>query len=188
MDRRRPGSQRSPGDEPTYSLDDLTSLAGVTVRTVRYYIAEGLLPPPLSRGRGAAYSHDHLERLLLITRLKEEYLPLKEIRHRLQGMSPDEVGAVLHGAGPASELREDDASAASYIEAALRSERIARHDARPPRQSPKVAIRHDAKDQAWRRLRISRDAELLIAEDAYRRREKQVDAAVTWIRRILDES
>lgn len=186
MDRRRSVSQRSNGDEPTYSLDELTSLAGVTVRTIRYYIAEGLLPPPLTRGRGAAYSHDHLERLLLIARLKEEFLPLKEIRRRLRGMSPDDVRAAQQEVAHGAELREDDASA--YIERALRGERVARYDAHASLAAPPLASSPAPEDQTWRRLRISEDAELLIADDAYQRREKQVDAAVTWIRRILDES
>jgi len=57
--------------------------AGVTPRTVRYYVAEGLLPPPSGRGQRRAYGQSHLERLETIRRLKEQYLPLHEIRRRL---------------------------------------------------------------------------------------------------------
>ena len=42
MSGRRPDPpHRRHNDEPSFSLDELTSAAGVTVRTVRYYIAEG---------------------------------------------------------------------------------------------------------------------------------------------------
>ncbi len=41
---------------PTYSLEELTERAGVTVRTVRYYIAEGLLPPPVGGCPRSAYT------------------------------------------------------------------------------------------------------------------------------------
>jgi DNA-binding transcriptional MerR regulator len=67
----------------------------VSVRTVRYYIAEGILPPPEGSGPGSAYTRGHLDRLRLIQRLKEAYLPLKEIRRRLSGLSDDEVKSVL---------------------------------------------------------------------------------------------
>ena len=82
-------------DAERLTLGDLTSAADVSVRTVRYYIAEGLLPPPEGSGPGSAYSQGHLDRLRLIQRLKEAYLPLKEIRRRLSGLSDDEVRTIL---------------------------------------------------------------------------------------------
>jgi DNA-binding transcriptional MerR regulator len=77
------------------TLGELTAAADVSVRTVRYYIAEGLLPPPEGSGPGSAYTQGHLDRLRLIQRLKEAYLPLKEIRRRLSGLSDDEVWSLL---------------------------------------------------------------------------------------------
>jgi DNA-binding transcriptional MerR regulator len=78
-------------DDDGYSLNDLTRLTEVTPRTVRYYVSEGLLPPPLAAGRRSSYSQDHLNRLRLIGLLKEAYLPLKEIRRRLQELDADQV-------------------------------------------------------------------------------------------------
>ena len=77
------------------SLGELTEAARVSVRTVRYYIAEGLLPPPEGTGPGSAYTQGHLDRLRLIQRLKEAYLPLKEIRRRLSGLGDDDVRRLL---------------------------------------------------------------------------------------------
>ena len=77
------------------SLGELTDAAGVSVRTVRYYIAEGLLPPPEGTGPGSAYTQGHLDRLRLIQRLKEAYLPLKEIRRRLSGLGDEDVRRML---------------------------------------------------------------------------------------------
>ena len=77
------------------SLGELTETARVSVRTIRYYIAEGLLPPPEGTGPGSAYTRGHLDRLRLIQRLKEAYLPLKEIRRRLSGLGDDDVGRLL---------------------------------------------------------------------------------------------
>jgi DNA-binding transcriptional MerR regulator len=87
--------QRPPAGAERLTLGELTAAADVSVRTVRYYIAEGLLPPPEGSGPGSSYARGHLDRLRLIQRLKEAYLPLKEIRRRLSGLSDDEVRSVL---------------------------------------------------------------------------------------------
>ena len=94
------GGDHDARDQPTadmerMTLSELTTAADVSVRTVRYYIAEGLLPPPEGSGPGSSYTPGHLDRLLLIQRLKEAYLPLKEIRRRLSGLSDDEVRSLL---------------------------------------------------------------------------------------------
>jgi DNA-binding transcriptional MerR regulator len=86
---------RRPADVERITLGELTATADVSVRTVRYYIDEGLLPPPEGSGPGSAYTQGHLDRLRLIQRLKEAYLPLKEIRRRLSGLSDDEVRRLL---------------------------------------------------------------------------------------------
>ena len=80
------------------TLGELTDAADVSVRTVRYYIAEGLLPPPEGAGPGSAYTRGHLDRLRLIQRLKEAYLPLKEIRRRVAGLDDEEVRTFLRDA------------------------------------------------------------------------------------------
>ena len=97
--------QRDEQDEMT--LAELVERAGVSVRTVRYYISEGLLPPPNSTGPGSSYGPGHLLRLRLIQRLKDAYLPLKEIRRRLAGLGDEEVRAIL--------LHEEDAVAATSL-------------------------------------------------------------------------
>jgi DNA-binding transcriptional MerR regulator len=63
-----------------FSIDELADLGGVSRRTVRYYIQEGLLPPPLGVGRGRHYGQPHLDRLLDVKSLQEAGLSLDEIR------------------------------------------------------------------------------------------------------------
>ena len=94
-DGSRDARDRSSAAEQRMTLSELTATADVSVRTVRYYIGEGLLPPPEGSGPGSSYTKGHLDRLLLIQRLKEAYLPLKEIRRRLSGLSDDEVRSLL---------------------------------------------------------------------------------------------
>lgn len=183
MSRRHPGSRPVPGDDRSFSLEELTSLADVTVRTVRYYIAEGLLPPPVSAGRNASYTREHLDRLRLIARLKEEFLPLKEIRRRLQSMTEEEIA---EGVGDAVEYRS---SASSYIERAIQESSTPMYEhARMPqvrRVTPRMPV---PEEQTWRRIPITDEAELLITESAHGRRSDQLDAAIDWLRRILNES
>jgi DNA-binding transcriptional MerR regulator len=81
--------------EDAYSLADLARLADVTPRTVRYYVAQGLLPSPDAAGPSTRYGEGHLARLRLIKRLQRDHLPLAEIRSRLERMGDDEVDAAL---------------------------------------------------------------------------------------------
>jgi DNA-binding transcriptional MerR regulator len=84
-------------DDP-YSLSDLARLADVTPRTIRYYVAQGLLPSPEAAGPATRYAEGHLARLRLIRRLQRDHLPLAEIRVRLEQMADHEVQAVLDAA------------------------------------------------------------------------------------------
>ena len=87
-------------------IAELAQRAGVTPRTIRYYVAEGLLPPPGGRGQRRAYGPEHLERLETIRQLKAAYLPLHEIRRRLNAhpSSPpvQATGSVAREPAPAS--------------------------------------------------------------------------------------
>ena len=92
-------------DDP-YSLSDLARLADVTPRTVRYYVALGLLPSPEAAGPATRYGEGHLARLRLIRRLQRDHLPLAEIRIRLERMADDEVFTTVS----ALDAREPDPS------------------------------------------------------------------------------
>lgn len=112
-------SPPEPHPEAHLTIDDLTAGAGVTVRTVRYYIGEGLLPPPSGAGPATRYTQEHLDRLLLIGALKARYLPLREIRRRLRDLDAGEVhsavatipAASAEAAGP----RENDPADSEFL-------------------------------------------------------------------------
>jgi len=71
-------------DELRYAVGDLADLGGVSRRTVRYYVQEGLLPAPLGVGRGNHYGPVHLDQLLKVKSLQESGRTLDEIRQVLQ--------------------------------------------------------------------------------------------------------
>lgn len=72
-----------------YSIDELSTLVGVTPRTVRYYIAEGLVDRPEGEKRGAHYLRRHLEQLLVIRRWTDAGLSLERVRELLAGAPED---------------------------------------------------------------------------------------------------
>ncbi len=76
-------------------MADLEAETGVTARTIRYYIAEGLLQPAYGRGPSAVYDADHLLRLRYIQRLKDQRVPLSEIRSMINELTPDDLAASL---------------------------------------------------------------------------------------------
>ena len=72
-----------------FSIDELSTLAGLTPRTVRYYIAEGLIDRPRGEKRGAHYVRRHLEQLLLIRRWTDAGLSLDRVRELSAGAPED---------------------------------------------------------------------------------------------------
>lgn len=53
-------------ERPIYGVEELAERAGVSRRTVRYYVQRGLLPPPTGLGRGKHYTEQHLATLIRI--------------------------------------------------------------------------------------------------------------------------
>jgi DNA-binding transcriptional MerR regulator len=98
------------------TIQELADRAEVTTRTIRYYVEQGVLPPP-GYGRPAEYTEEHVQRLALVKRLKEQYLPLEEIRDTLQRLSLSEVEQlVAQHSPPAQEIAQQKLdSAADYI-------------------------------------------------------------------------
>ncbi len=70
-----------------HTIIELSALSGLSVRTIRYYLAQGLIPSADKEGPATRYPGATLARLRLITRLRDAHLPLAEIRKRLAAMS-----------------------------------------------------------------------------------------------------
>ncbi|HEV7203185.1 MAG TPA: MerR family transcriptional regulator [Jatrophihabitans sp.] len=75
------------------TVDELAARTGMTVRTVRFYASEGLLPPPERRGRIAYYDARHRMRLELIRTLQEHGYTLAAIERVLARMPHDAAPA-----------------------------------------------------------------------------------------------
>lgn len=198
----------------TMTLAELTKAADVSTRTVRYYIAEGLLPPPEGAGPSSVYTAGHLARLRLIQRLKAAYWPLKEIRRRLAGLSDAEVETALHELEVTPEVAPSRADAAmaparDYLavleqRARYRTEPLPLHEpaATPPAVSFPSAPHPAAPSQdaplrtdelaleveegsLWRRIPLGEDAELVISERVYTRHRERIDWLIRWARKVF---
>ena len=75
------------------TLADLAQSSGLPARTIRFYIARGLLDGPVKAGRGAAYTSEHLDRLERIKTLQAEGRMLSEIARTLGGAAPEVASA-----------------------------------------------------------------------------------------------
>jgi DNA-binding transcriptional MerR regulator len=71
------------------SIDQVAALAGVTTRTVRYYLQEGLISRPEGAKRGAYYLQKHVEELLLLRRWADAGLSLDRIRELRAGAADE---------------------------------------------------------------------------------------------------
>ena len=96
----------------TYKLEELAAEAGVSPRTVRYYVQRGLLPAPEFRGKDTAYGRAHLLRLLAVKQLQQAHMPLDEIQVRLASATLAEIekiaktGVDVHVRMPFDEPRD----------------------------------------------------------------------------------
>ena len=72
------------------SIEQLATLTGLTVRTVRYYIQQGLVDRPEGAKRGAFYQQRHVKELLMLRRWSDAGLSLDRIR-ALRGGAPEDA-------------------------------------------------------------------------------------------------
>ena len=76
---------------PDLTINALSELSGVALRTIRYYVQNGILSPPVGEKRAARYSTGHLDQLSRIKGLQAEGHSLDLIR-RLLHESGEPVG------------------------------------------------------------------------------------------------
>jgi DNA-binding transcriptional MerR regulator len=69
------------------TLAEVAEASGFPERTIRFYIARGLLNGPIKGGRAAAYTAEHVARLERIKRLQVSGRTLSEIGRILSGPS-----------------------------------------------------------------------------------------------------
>jgi DNA-binding transcriptional MerR regulator len=176
-----------------YTLTELSSLAGLTPRTVRYYLGQGLLPAVGVSGPGAKYEDTHLARLRLIKRLQAEHQPLAEIRRRLETLDDAAIAAIA--VEPAPPPPSD--SALDYIRRITSptapSRALYLREAPPPfaaneaQPAPEPPSSPRLERSQWERVDLAPDIELHIRRPLPRSTAKRVDRLIEIARDLLEE-
>lgn len=180
------------------TLIRLAELAEVTPRTVRYYIAQGLLPAPEGAGVAATYGDDHLRRLRQIKELQAQHLPLAEIRSRilqepLPGM-PEAAGSDRGDPGVSAADLAYRQRAMSFLEGILGpaippagpAVRPAPAPAPVPAPVPAAPAQARPARSTWERHAISPDVEIHIQRPLSRDGNRRVDQLLEAARRIFE--
>lgn len=178
----------SPDPEPI-DLLELSDKTKVSPRTIRYYIQQGLLPAPDTRGPGAHYGDEHVDRLKLIRKLQQEHLPLSEIRKRLEKLGSNEIKQIL-----AAEQHPKPSSASDYVRQVLR-EGAASYAAPPRGLSESAAILHPDHNanpnklqrSQWERFTLAPDVELHVRRPVSREDNRRIERLLEAAREIFRE-
>lgn len=94
----------TPKPRSEWKLTELAAEAGVSPRTVRYYVQRGLLPAPPFRGPDTVYGKEHLLRLKAIRVLQARFLPLDAIQVELARLDGDALRELAGSSEPAAPL------------------------------------------------------------------------------------
>lgn len=173
-----------PPDPEPLDLLELSDRAKVSPRTIRYYIQQGLIPAPETRGPGAHYGPEHVDRLRLIRRLQQEHLPLSEIRKRIEKLSPGEVKRLLE-----QEPERPPTSASEYVRKVLsEGAGTVRPGDLPALMSPGPPARSKAPARAqWERFTLAPDVELHVRRPGSREDQRRIERLLEAAREIFHE-
>ena len=177
-----------PDDDPI-DLLELSDKTRVSPRTIRYYIQQGLLPAPESRGPGAHYGPEYVDRLKLIRRLQQEHLPLSEIRERMEKLQPQEIKRILE-----SQPESKTDSASDYVRRVLREGAAgyaspARAMSVPPANLPRDqnAPPNKLQRSQWERFTLAPDVELQVRRPVSREDNRKIERLLEAAREIFRE-
>lgn len=135
-------------------------------RTIRYYMAEGLVQTPEEKqGTASVFGYLHLLQLVTVKKLQAEHLPIRKIRELVAGKSEQELETLL-GVGTQARKKSRETEARRYLESLLAppaSKAPPIMAAAPPRQAAPSAPQQ--LDHSWQRIEIEPGLELHIRSD-----------------------
>lgn len=188
-------------DPDSLDLSELAEATGVSQRTIRYYVQQGLLPSPGTRGPGTRYDRSMVERLQLIKLLQRHHWPLSKIRDHLERL--DDAGVRRELAHPpAPQVSE---SALTYVRDVLGGRARERGGLRlrspasaelegdesegpfAPLRAAASRSRWELKRSTWEQIRLAPDVELWIRRPATREQNKLVERLVQAARDYFSE-
>lgn len=168
--------------EQGLTIEELSEQTHTPIRTIRYYISQGLLAGPGARGKSALYRADHLMRLRLIRQLTDAYLPLQEIREMLDRMTTNEIIAMLASDPHSLVMQQSMPPTPHSVIASILQRAHAEKPAissgeqnraesarRPGSPSSSQRLLH-----TWRHWQLADGIEIHVREDIYQHRQKKI--------------
>jgi DNA-binding transcriptional MerR regulator len=132
-------------------------------RTIRYYMAEGLVQTPEEKqGTASVFGYLNLLQLLTVKKLQAEHLPIRKIRELVAGKNEQELESMLGVRGASGRKTE----AKRYLETLLSSapsQPLMETSAAPPPPPPPQAAA--GQSHSWQRVEIEPGLELHIRSD-----------------------
>jgi len=173
----------------TVDINALSRDTGINVRTIRYYVAEKLLPPPEGRGPAATYGPGHRDRLRLIRRLQKAHQPLAEIRRQLEAL--DDAGVTAALAEPSTNEQTAPTTAYDYVRQVLTKSSRPKEE-RADSSEPQLAPSQPASTRlpprsTWERIALHPDIELHVRRPLARADQRRLDALLEAARRIFGD-
>ncbi len=187
-----------------YLIQDLADKTGISLRTIRYYQQEGLLPEPENRGKFAYYNDDHLERLKLIQELKKNYLPLSEIAKQLNSLTYDQVKALVdeHQTGKAKQepyhnqykskmVQPESENALQYVSRVLQTQTEIRdlkfEDSRAKLKKSSESMRYfsGSPSESWQRILLVPGIEIHVKEPLSPQDRKRLEDLIKFARNLF---
>lgn len=178
-----------------FDIKELCDRAGVTPRTVHFYVQQGLLPPAGAPGPGARYGEGHADRIRLIRLLQRQHLPLAEIARRIRSLDDEQVKALLD---ETSRKRVDRrGSALDYIRSVLAEPELRAVTPRDLASSPMALMRSFSNAAApaspaaptrsqWERYTLTDGVELHVRRPLSRIDQKQFEKLMAAARGIFE--
>lgn len=161
---------------------ELAERTGTTKRTIRYYLAEGLLPEAGGSRSRMEFDREHELRLRLIRHLQEAGLKLSAIRQVVPRHDVSEVEALVE----AYDRGETPAITPPPTTSPLRSQSVASSPVGLVYDSvPGLKKAQEQAVQSWRRLPVVPGFELHVSESLARGREDVLADIAEYAKRRL---
>jgi DNA-binding transcriptional MerR regulator len=184
-----------------------------TLRTLRFYVAQGLMDKPLAyENRTALYGYRHLLQVVVIKCLQANHIPIRKIREVLQGRSnaeleqllelptggvsaeesalPDSPSIPAHSPPVAPGQKYYGSDLASPLLRGILQSRSSSHLAGPQQRiaaleaKPRFA-EPPPKPNSWRRLEVEPGVEIHLREDFRLQPGSQLEVLLTRIKHLL---
>lgn len=149
-------------------------------RTIRYYLAEGLITPAEEKqGTASVFSYPHLLQLLVVKKLQAQHLPIRKIRELVAGRNERQLERLL-GLGDQQEAtgkgaKGDDRAkndATRYLQSLLTKSSQTQITAPLPQAAPAMRMAAALSDpsqsdetKSWERIEVEPGLELHVRSD-----------------------